>query len=555
MENAARNVRICTMFAEGGRTHQQIGEDVGVSRFVVRNALAEGVEYWQEWERKAVDAGMPQLGEPEPSDPLSGAITMLPLDDIAPNPWQPRDDMDEEALILLSDDIYRNGLLSPVLVRENGEDDSYGYELVYGQRRLEAFRMLDATDWAPPDGDMGATDRWVAQYYADGVTRIPAIVRTMNSEEVILASLSENMAREDLTWLEETRAFKRALDANVGLSQRRLARIVGTSPTNMSDRIRMLQLPNAILDMVGEGKIAWTAARELLGFVSPSVVHQNELDYLAKVLPKCREIKDYGRVPTEELRKHMLRVMGYDNNQHKWEHLCMSTRDMYIGEGSIYKRPPVMDPSEFIAANPGYIHTLPGSWGKGTITWTSRGPQWRAEQEQWLEEQKQAREQAAQAEREETQENDGDNWKDREPPVGVVSDREREHARKIAGQTQDLSMADVPNGNTAEVEKGMPPAVVVSPLDISDPILQPDMLSDVPNGNTQAHPDPSDRVILDGKLISALEEIDGLLLALQPNKWHPGITLTLDEVLSLAESLERARNLLVPHLQGVLQEK
>ncbi|MCY3543169.1 MAG: ParB N-terminal domain-containing protein, partial [Chloroflexi bacterium] len=412
MENAARNVRICEMFAEGGRTHQQIGKEVGVSRFVVRNALAEGIEHWQEWERKAIDAGVPQLGEPEPSGPLSGAITMLPLDAIAPNPWQPRDDMDEEALILLSDDIYRNGLLSPILVRETG--DSGRYELVYGQRRLEAFRMLDATDWDPPDGDIEASDKWVAEYYADGVTRIPAIVRTMNSEEVILASLSENMAREDLTWLEETRAFKQALDANVGLSQRRLAGIVGTSPTNMSDRIRMLQLPSAILDMVGEGKIAWTAARELLGFVSPKVFHHSELNYLAKVLPKCREIKDYGRIPTEDLRKYMLRAMGHGDNANKWEHLGASIRDMYIGDGGVYKRPPVMDPSAFIAANPGYIHTLPDSWGRGTTTWTSRGYQWRAAQNKWLEEQGQAREQAARVEREETQANDGDNWKDRE---------------------------------------------------------------------------------------------------------------------------------------------
>ena len=215
MEIARRNVQICQAKAEGG-TGKAIAMQYGLAQSTVSVVLQQGLEYWQEWERRAVEAGVLQDGPPEVAgDPDNRGITMLPIDSIAPNPWQPRSELDDQHIIQTAEDIYRQGLLFPILVRENGLQG--GTELVDGQVRLEAFKYLDSLNWdldlvtyGDLDVDHSIDGTWASRYYVDGVTMIPAIVRFMSPGEVILASLSANVVRRDLSWIDETRAYKQA---------------------------------------------------------------------------------------------------------------------------------------------------------------------------------------------------------------------------------------------------------------------------------------------------------------------------------------------------------
>ena len=388
MELARRNVQICQAKAEGD-TGKAIAMQYGLAQSTISVVLQQGLEYWQEWERRAVEAGVLQDGPQEVAgDPDNRGITMLPIDSIAPNPWQPRTEIDDNHIFQTAEDIFRQGLLFPILVRENGLEG--GHELVDGQVRLGAFRYLDSLEWDPDlvthndlDFDPSIDGTWASRYYVDGVTMIPAIVRFMLPSEVILASLSANVVRRDLSWLDETRAYKQALDADVGLSQRKLAQTVGISPTNMSTRLTMLKLPAAILDLINDGKLSWTAARELLGFVSQTHVHQEELEYMARALPRSRVVKDGRTLSASDVREFQLNAMGHKDSADKWEHLSMVHRNVYLGSGGPHCAAPVLDPKEFMDQNFDHLHTLPGPWGADHITWTCRGKKWRGVQDRW----------------------------------------------------------------------------------------------------------------------------------------------------------------------------
>ena len=466
MQNARRNVRICEA-KDQGETGAGIAMQYGLAQSTVSVVLQRGIEYWQEWERKAVEAGVLQ-DEPVQEvagDPDNRGVVMLPVWEIAPNPWQPRDaELDENQLTLLAEDIYRNGLLSPILVRENGLSGKY--ELVYGQRRLEAFRYWDSLEWDPDQADNLDEDidgTWASRYYSDGqVTRIPAIVRFMSPGEAILASLSENVVRQDLSWLEETRAFRRALDADVGLSQRKLALTVGISPTNMSTRLTMLKLPAAILDLVNDGKLPWTAARELLGFVGQTHVHQEELEYMAKALPRSRVLKDGRTLSAKEVKDFISNAMGHKDNQDKWEHLDPELRYMWLGNGGVSKDAPLFDVASFMDANFDHLHTLPGRHAEGTLSWTCRGQQWRAEQDKYKEEQRKRDEEESARVAQLTKDDDVPAYPEaglhkrlelRDGKVGVVTEQARRNMQEQAERFHDLTMADVPIGNTTELSK------------------------------------------------------------------------------------------------------
>ena len=463
MENSRRNVAICQAKADG-ETGKAIAMQYGLAQSTVSVVLQQGLEHWQEWERRAVESGVLQDGPQEVAgDPDNRGITMIPISDIAPNPWQPRTEIDDNHVYQTAEDIFRQGLLFPILVRENGLEG--GFELVDGQVRLEAFKYLDNLHWdidlvTHNDLDVDPTidGTWASRYYIDGeTTMIPAIVRFMSPAEVILASLSANVVRRDLSWLDETRAYRQALDADVGLSQRQLAKTVGVSPTNLSTRLSMLKLPSAILELVNADKLAWTTARELLGFVGQTHIHQEELDYVARALPRSRVIKDGRKLSATDVKEFMLNAMGHSNHGNKWEHLSVTTRNVYLGNMGEFKPAPVMSPADFMDANFDHLHSLPGAHGVDHITWTCRGQQWRGAQDRWKEEQ--AREREAEAAR------IAELTKDDQPPThpeaglhkrmpdtergaGVVSDQARRNQEEIAGQQQDLAFADVPSGNT-----------------------------------------------------------------------------------------------------------
>lgn len=159
----------------------------------------------------------------------------LPVDAIRPNPRQPRRQFDEEQLLALADSIRTRGVLQPVLVRP----DSLGqYQLIAGERRWRAARMAD-------------------------LERVPAIVRHDDDSASLELALIENMARENLNPVEEARACA-ALVEELGLTREEVGLRVGRSRVAVSNLLRLLELPDEVLELLENGQLSEGHGRALL---------------------------------------------------------------------------------------------------------------------------------------------------------------------------------------------------------------------------------------------------------------------------------------------------
>ena len=161
----------------------------------------------------------------------------LPLDEIIPNKEQPRKQFDEEALADLSASIAQHGVLQPLLVRPMPDGS---YQLVAGERRWRASRMA-------------------------GLTEVPVVVRDMDEQESAELALIENLQREDLNPMEEAIGY-RTLMESYGMTQEQTAQVVNKSRPAVANALRLLQLPQAVTDLVASGKLAAGHARTVLAF-------------------------------------------------------------------------------------------------------------------------------------------------------------------------------------------------------------------------------------------------------------------------------------------------
>ena len=160
----------------------------------------------------------------------------LPVEQIEPNPEQPRSRFDAGALEALAGSISSAGLLQPLIVRPL--DDEGRYELVAGERRWRAAQKA-------------------------GLERVPAVVRTSPQDERLQAALIENMVREDLNPVDEARACA-SLVEDLGISKEELARRVGRSRASISNLIRLLDLPDPTLELLARGALSEGHGRALL---------------------------------------------------------------------------------------------------------------------------------------------------------------------------------------------------------------------------------------------------------------------------------------------------
>lgn len=166
---------------------------------------------------------------------LAEDLRELPLERIAPNPKQPRRHFDEQALRGLAASVGERGVLQPVLVRPNGEGS---YELIAGERRLRAARMA-------------------------GLETIPAVVRAHEDAETLELALIENMAREDLSPVEAARACA-ALVEELGLTREEVGKRVGRSRVAVSNLMRLLDLPEDVLELLQQRALSEGHGRALL---------------------------------------------------------------------------------------------------------------------------------------------------------------------------------------------------------------------------------------------------------------------------------------------------
>ena len=159
----------------------------------------------------------------------------LPVELIAPSPAQPRRRFDEDSLQALAGSLGERGVLQPVLVRPKPGGT---YELVAGERRWRAARIA-------------------------GLKEIPALVRPRDDAEAIELALIENMAREDLSPIEEARAVA-ALVEELGLTREEVGRRVGRSRVAVSNLVRLLDLPDEVIELLQDGSLSEGHGRALL---------------------------------------------------------------------------------------------------------------------------------------------------------------------------------------------------------------------------------------------------------------------------------------------------
>ena len=162
-------------------------------------------------------------------------VEELQLDEIRPNPYQPRKNFDEENLKDLSDSIRKNGVFQPIIVRKSSV---MGYEIIAGERRFRASKLA-------------------------GKDSIPAIVRAIDDEQMMEVAVLENLQREDLSPLEEAEAYS-TLMKNLKITQSELSERLGKSRPYIANYLRLLDLPREVKAFVQDGKLSMGQARTLL---------------------------------------------------------------------------------------------------------------------------------------------------------------------------------------------------------------------------------------------------------------------------------------------------
>jgi ParB family transcriptional regulator, chromosome partitioning protein len=165
------------------------------------------------------------------------SVQHVPVNAIHPLPGQPRRKFDETAISELAESIKLRGVLQPIIVRRSPDGD--GYQLVAGERRWRASQSA-------------------------GLDRVPALVRNLDDAATYEIALVENIQRQDLNAIEEASAYRKLIE-DFGHNQEALARLVGKSRSHVANLMRLLDLPDSVQTLVGDGALAMGHARALIG--------------------------------------------------------------------------------------------------------------------------------------------------------------------------------------------------------------------------------------------------------------------------------------------------
>src|SRR5437773_707894 len=215
------------------------------------------------------------LGPTREEAEREGSLVELPVREIRPNPFQPRQDVDAASLEELKSSIQQAGLLQPVVVRTAAGG---GYELIAGERRLRACQAL-------------------------GWERTPAVKREVDDRTVLTLALIENLQRDDLSPVDEARGYERLI-AEFNLAQQDVADAVGRDRSTVANALRLLKLPAAVLTMLHDGRLSVGHARALLALDDPRHATTLAREAVAQGL-SVRDIEDRvrgGRAPVRRPR-------------------------------------------------------------------------------------------------------------------------------------------------------------------------------------------------------------------------------------------------------------
>ena len=194
---------------------------------------------------------------------VAGAIASLPLSQIEANPFQPREDFDQEALSELAASIKEQGIIQPITVRKMGYDK---YQLISGERRLKASRLA-------------------------GLDEIPCYIRIANDQQMLEMALVENIQRESLNALEIAISYQRLIE-ECELTQEELSQRVGKNRTTVTNYIRLLKLPAELQVAIRDNKISMGHARALISIDD----EQTQVAILKNIITKDLSVREVEEI-------------------------------------------------------------------------------------------------------------------------------------------------------------------------------------------------------------------------------------------------------------------
>ncbi len=205
---------------------------------------------------------------------------MISITDIQKNPYQPRKEFDGEKLDELAQSIKENGIIQPIIVRQS---PVIGYEILAGERRYRASLLA-------------------------GLRSIPAVVKQLSDQEMMVQSIIENLQRENLNPIEEARAYESLVEK--GFTHAEIADKMGKSRPYISNSIRLLSLPEQILSEVENGKLSQAHARSLVG------LNKEQQDYFfQRIIEEDISVRKLEALLTEKKQKKLQKNDHFIQNE------------------------------------------------------------------------------------------------------------------------------------------------------------------------------------------------------------------------------------------------
>ena len=212
-------------------------------------------------------------------------IVELPVDELRPNPYQPRKVFDLEKLNELANSIKEHGIFQPIIVKKSSIK---GYEIIAGERRVKACKIA-------------------------GVEKIPAIVRDFSDQQMMEIALLENLQRENLNSVEEAMAYRNLLDT-MQITQEELGKRLGKSRSHITNMLGLLSLPEEVKDMIVEDKISMSHARVL-----SKMENKDEIIALAnRIVDESLNVRDLEDVSKDDSIKKTHKIKTKTNSNYDY---------------------------------------------------------------------------------------------------------------------------------------------------------------------------------------------------------------------------------------------
>lgn len=241
-----------------------------------KRALGRGLEQLFNNETLDVESIERQIYDSASSE----EIIEVNLDDLRPNPYQPRKVFDENALNELAESIKEHGVFQPVILKKSIK----GYEIIAGERRVRASKLA-------------------------GKTTIPAIVRSFTDEQMMEIALLENLQRENLNAMEEAKAYELMIN-NLNLTQDELAKKVGKSRSHITNMLGLLKLPNDVQNLVISNDISMGHARVLSKLSNEEEIKKFANEIVEKKLP----VRDIEKMTSDASVEKKVKIKRQSSN-------------------------------------------------------------------------------------------------------------------------------------------------------------------------------------------------------------------------------------------------